>query len=67
MMDNPKPHGNIRYPELHSKESLEALVVQFGTPSRIARHLGCSASLVCHALRRFEVKPRHYVMKNTRG
>ena len=60
-MDNPKPHGNIRYPELHGKESLEALVVQFGTPSRIAKHLGCSASLVCQALRKCGVKPRNFV------
>ena len=56
-----KTHGNTRYPELQSKESLEALVVQFGTPSRIAKHLGCGASTVCSAMRKAGVKPRYFV------
>ena len=56
-----KPHGNTRYPELQSKESLEALTKQFGTPSRIAKHLGCRASTVCSAMRRSGVKPRYFV------
>ena len=56
-----KPHGNTRYPELQSKESLEALVKQFGTPPRIAAHVGCGASTVCSAMRRAGVKPRYFV------
>ena len=55
------PHGNTRYPELQNRESLEALVVQFGTPSRIAGHVGCRASTVCSAMRRAGVKPRYFV------
>ena len=55
------PHGNTRYPELQNRESLEALVVQFGTPSRIAKHLGCGASTVCSAMRKAGVKPRYFV------
>ena len=55
------PHGNTRYPVLRDKASLEALVVQFGTPSRIAKHLGCSKSTASYALRRLGVKPRNFV------
>ena len=57
----PAPHGNTRYPVLRDKEALEALVVQFGTPSRIAKHLGCSKSTASYALRRLGVKPRYFV------
>ena len=57
----PAPHGNTRYPVLRDKASLEALVVQFGTPSRIAKHLGCSKSTASYALRRLGVKPRYFV------
>ncbi|MCQ2357804.1 MAG: helix-turn-helix domain-containing protein [Methanocorpusculum sp.] len=46
---------------LQDKASLEALVVQFGTPSRIAKHLGCSKSTASYALRRLGVKPRYFV------
>ena len=47
---SPAPHGNTRYPVLRDKEALEALVKQFGTPSRIAKHLGCSKSTASQAL-----------------
>ena len=56
----PTPHGNTRYPVLRDKEALEALVVQFGTPSRIAKHLGCSKSTASYAMRRLWVKPRYF-------
>ena len=58
---SPTPHGNTRYPVLRDKEALEALVVQFGTPSRIAKHLGCSKSTASYAMRRLGVKPRNFV------
>ena len=57
----PALHGNTRYPVLRDMEALEALVVQFGTPSRIAKHLGCGASTVCSAMRKAGVKPRYFV------
>ncbi|MBQ0107264.1 MAG: hypothetical protein KBS37_05105 [Methanocorpusculum sp.] len=57
----PALHGNTRYPVLRDKEALEALVVQFGTPSRIAKHLGCSKSTASYAMRRLWVKPRNFV------
>ena len=58
---SPAPHGNTRYPVLRDKEAPGALVVQFGTPSRIAKHLGCSKSTASYAMRRLGVKPRNFV------
>ena len=47
---SPVLHGNTRCPELQDKASPGALVVQFGTPSRIAKHPGCSKSTASYAL-----------------
>ena len=58
---SPTLPGNTRYPVLRDKEALEALVVQFGTPSRIAKHLGCSKSTASYAMRKAGVKPRYFV------
>ena len=57
-------HGNTRYPELHDREALEALVNRYGTPGRIARALGCRRQLADAAMRRFNIKMKRYALSD---
>ena len=59
-------HGNTKYPELHDREALEALVSRYGTPARIAQALGCRRQLADAAMRRFGIKVRRYALSDER-
>lgn len=59
-------HGNTKYPELHDKDALEALVNRYGTPARIAQALGCRRQLADAAMRRFGIKVKRYALSDER-
>ena len=59
-------HGNTKYPELHDREALEALVSRYGTPARIAQALGCRRQLADAAMRRFGIKVKRYALSDER-
>ena len=49
-------HGNTRYPELHDKASLERLAKTYGTPTAIAKAIGCKRQNVCAALNAYGIR-----------
>ena len=56
-------HGNTRYPELHDKASLEKLVKTYGTPTAIAKAIGCKRQNVCAALNVHGIRAKRDVRK----
>ena len=62
-MTRKKIHGNVRYPELHDKERLEALVKRYCNAERIAEVLGCNPRTVMFAMEKSGVKPLHYCVR----
>ena len=56
-------HGNTRYPELHDKASLEKLAKTYGTPTEIAKAIGCKRQNVCAALNAYGIRAKRDMRK----
>ena len=54
-------HKNTKYAVLHDKAALEELMRVCGTPTRIAKRVGCGRSTAAGALKKFGIKCAGYV------